>query len=399
MKFALLHERKITGEKRVLFSPEQLAKIITNYPQYQFVVESSSTRCFSDLEYQNFGVKVQTDISDCDVLLGIKEVPLEHIIEGKIYFFFSHTTKMQPHNKWYLEGLKSKKITFFDYENLTNSFGKRLVAFGNIAGQIGCYHAFRTYGLKKQIFKLQKPSVFKYSLNLIQQIKNTYIPPIKIIVTGNGNVGQGISQFLEALQIPKVTPTNFLKDTSSKTIYCQLKKEDYLISSVSKKNKDYKYTSEFLKYVKKADIYIAGHYYEKGMPLFFTKEELQQPHLNLSTIADISCDIAFPLPTCLRTTTPQNPIYGYDTYTGKEADYQSNDSIAIMAIDNLPVELPKAASVDFGEQFTNSIMPLITENFGHPILQRALVLHQGIFTKKFQYLQHFIDPKNLECIE
>jgi len=397
LKFALLRERKLTGDKRVLFSPSQLANIIKKYPQHEFVVESSPTRCFSDQSYLDAGIKVSQHIENCEVFLGIKEVPLASLISGKTYFFFSHTTKKQTHNKEYLRGLKNKNITFYDYENFTNTNHRRLVAFGKSAGQIGAYHALRTYGLKHQLYKLPNP----YQCDTIEELhffaSSINLPPIKIAVTGTGNVGKGVSQFLTHLGIEKITPHDFLKNTQPSAVYTQLSKKDYLSH---KKTGDFaikdfkqhpsRYTSEFLKYAKKASILITGHYYHKGMPLFFTPKEATLPDFNINTIADISCDISAPLPTCLRVATQKKPIYGYHKQTGKEADFLNQESIAVMAVDNLPGELPVSSSIDFGTQFSTQILPYITPNFEHPRLQKACVLQQGVFTKKYEYLNDFL---------
>ena len=406
MKFALLRERKATGDKRALFSPQQLADIIKKYPQHTFVVEPSPTRCFSDQSYLKAGITVTDKIEDCDVFWGIKEIPLEYLISNKTYFFFSHTTKKQIHNKAYLKGLVNKKITFYDYENLTNDHNQRLVAFGKNAGQIGAYHAIRTYGLKHQLFKLPKP----YECNTINELsffasKNN-LPNTKIVVTGTGNVGKGIAQFLNNLGLKKVTPNEFLKQNYPTAVYTQLSKKDYLCHKQTQhfnledfKQNPSNYKSDFLKYTQIATILITGHYYEAGMPLFFTKEELKSANFKINTIADISCDISAPVPTCLRTSTPKNPIYGYNKKTDKEDDFLKKESIAVMAVDNLPCELPVSSSIDFGTQFINHVLPKITQNLDHPTLQKACVLKNGIFTKKYNYLSDFIHNEKYHFTE
>lgn len=397
MKFALLKERKVSGDKRVLFSPAQLSGVIKKYCQHEFVVESSPTRCFTDKEYTDLGIKVTSNISDADILLGIKEVPIKDLIKGKTYFFFSHTTKKQPHNKEYLRGLKNKNITFFDYENFTDINHRRLVAFGKSAGQIGAYHAIRTYGIKHRLFKLPNPYQCDTLEELVFFASNVSLPPIKIVTTGTGNVGRGIACFFEQVGIKKVNPIDFLTENYTYTVYTQLSKKDYLLHKNNKKfcPKDFKknphnYNSDFLKYAKKAIVLVAGHYYEKNSPMFFTKKETTLTDFTINTISDISCDIATPLPTCLRVSSPQKPIYGYHKLTAKETNYLNDESIAVVAVDNLPSELPVSTSTDFGAQFITYILPYITQNFNHPILQKACVLQKGVFTKRYEYLNEFL---------
>lgn len=406
MKFVLLHERKLSGDQRVLFSPSQLALIIEQYPQHQFVVESSPTRCFSDQEYRDKGIAVTLNIHHCEVFLGIKEVPAKFLISGKTYFFFSHTSKMQPHNKTYLQELKKANISFYDYENFTDNTNNRLVAFGKSAGEIGAYHAIRTYGLKHQLFNLPNP----YQCDSIEELlffaSNTLLKPLKIVVTGNGNVGKGVSSFFDAIGIKKVNPSNFLKNTYNSPVYTQLSKKHYLThqkhGTFDLKNfieNPNHYKSTFLKYAQQANIFVAGHYYHKGMPLFFSPEEMQHPSFKISTIADISCDVSAPLPTCLRVSTPQSPIYGYDKFTGKETNYLNPNSIAVMGVDNLPCELPSTSSIDFGEQFIKNILPYLTKSLDHPTLQKACILKDGSFTKPYKYLEDFLASNEYQLVE
>lgn len=397
MKFALIKERKSIHEGRVLFSPLQLKEIANRYSQHQFIVESSSTRCFPDNAYTNLGLTVTNDISNADVFLGIKEIPLKNLIPHKTYFFFSHTTKMQPHNKNYLQGLIEKRITFYDYENFTDNSNKRLVAFGKSAGNIGAYHAIRTYGLKNDLFNLKRPGAFSKIQELANAVSNYSIPNIKIVLTGTGNVGNGAASFLSSIGIQQVSPIRFLSTTYSKPVFTQLKKEDYLKHSLSKEYNEsdfiqypYNYESDFLKFAKQAHIFIAGHYYHKGMPMLFTTTQAKQPDFKINTIADISCDLHQPIPTCLRVSTPSNPIYGYDKNNGLEINFSTPNSIAVMAVDNLPCELPEYSSTEFGKQFSEKILPMLTNNFNDPVLEKACVLKHGKITTRYQYLESFI---------
>lgn len=405
MKFALIKEHKSIHETRVLFSPLQLQKIADCYPQHQFIIESSSTRCFSDADYAKLGFTVTKNVNDADIFLGIKEVPEEALIPYKTYFFFSHTTKMQAHNKSYLKCLTEKKITFYDHENLIDSFNKRLVAFGKSAGNIGAYHAIRTYGLKNNLFVLPKPNIFSSVDDLKNEITKYTIPNIKIVVTGTGNVGGGIANFLESIGLKQITPTEFLNAEYTFPTFTQLRKSNYLEHSITKEfcEKDfikypYNYESTFLKFVQHADLFIAGHYYHKDMPMLFTKKQMNHHNFKINTVADISCDLNEPIPTCIRASTPEKPIYGYDILTGTETDYKNPNSVAVMAVDNLPGELPEFSSIEFGNQFASKILPLIINNPNHTVLEKACVLKKGMFTKKYKYLEDFILLEHASCV-
>ena len=401
MKFALIKEQKSIHEKRVLFSPLQLRKIADYYPQHQFIVESSVTRCFSDAAYIKQGFRVDKNINDADVFFGIKEIPLHALQPYKTYFFFSHTTKMQPLNKKYLQYLREKKITFYDYEKLIDNNNKRLVAFGASAGNIGAYHALRTYGLKNDLFNIARPHCFSNIEQLKNEITKLVIPNIKIVITGTGNVGNAAADFFKSVGIRQVSSVDFLNREYSYPIFAQLHTSNYIEHAVTKEfckddfvKHPYKYNSTFLKFAKCADLFVAGHYYVKDMPMFFTQNQIVQNDFKINTIADISCDLNQPIPTTIRTSTPKNPIYGCDKLTGNEIDYKNPNSIAIMAIDNLPCELPEFSSTEFGNQFATKIFPLLINNPQHPILKRACVLKKGQFTKGYQYLENFLQFEN-----
>jgi len=401
LKFIFIKELKASGDARVLFSPKQLASIIKEYPKHQFVVQSSNTRAFSDKEYTKLGISVVENCNDADVLLGIKEVPLEAIISNKTYLFFSHTTKMQPHNKAYLQGLKDSGITFYDYENFINEAGKRVISFGKNAGYIGAYQSIRTYGLKNNLYKLPSPSKFNLLEELSEAVKNIILPSIKIVVTGTGNVGKGICDFLKIIGVEQVNSTDFLTVNYEKPVFTQLSKKDYLVNKETKKynereffNAPASYESTFVKYTKEAELFIAGHYYHKGMPLFFTKKEIQNSSFKINTIGDISCDVKAPLPTCLRPSTPSEPIYGYHKINENECNYLNKDCIAVMAVDNLPCELARASSIDFGNQFMEYLLKEFINNIESAKIAEACVLSNGVFTEKYKYLDTFLEEED-----
>ncbi|HJS01164.1 MAG TPA: hypothetical protein VJ780_09535, partial [Flavobacterium sp.] len=205
MKFGILKERKIPADRRVVFSPNELVKLNNLYPEVIIKVERSPIRIFSDAEYQYAGFEVVDDISDCDVLLGVKEVPVESLIPNKSYFFFSHTIKKQAYNRGLLQELLAKNIDFYDHETIVNAENHRLIGFGRYAGMVGAYNSIRAFGIKFELFKLPKAATLLGKEDLIRHLKRIVLPPVKFVVTGTGKVGGGVKEILDAIKVKSVT--------------------------------------------------------------------------------------------------------------------------------------------------------------------------------------------------
>ena len=145
-----------------------------------------------------------------------------------------------------------------------------------------------------------------------------------------------------------------------------------------------------MKFAKKADIFIAGHYYAEGSPYLFSKKDAKNINFNIKVVGDISCDINGPIASTIRPSSIKNPIYGYNPITEKEDDFQKKDVIAVMAVDNLPCELPKNASEDFGNELIKKILPKLLKNTNDILIKNATICKNGLLTKKFNYLEKFI---------
>ena len=187
MKFAIIKERKNPPDKRVVLSPDLSKKVSIEYPDAKIIVESSAIRVFSDDEYKAKEIEVAS-VSDCDVFLGVKEVPIEALIPNKKYFFFSHTIKKQAYNRDLLRAVLDKNIELYDHEVITNKEEQRLVAFGRYAGIVGAYNGIRTYGLKYGLFELPKAESLENQMALIVELKKIKLPNLKIVLTGKGRV-------------------------------------------------------------------------------------------------------------------------------------------------------------------------------------------------------------------
>ncbi|WP_378188405.1 NAD(P)-dependent oxidoreductase [Aquimarina sp. W85] len=398
MTFGIIKERKNPPDRRVVFSPQHLAMAKKQFPEARFIVESSNIRVFSDQEYKNAGFEVTQDISQCDVLIGVKEVPKEALLPNKKYFFFSHTIKKQPYNRELLRTILKKKIELYDHEVITNQQGFRLIGFGRYAGIVGAYNAVRTWGLKTEDFTLPKANELDDQPALVNALLQINLPAIKIVLTGKGKVGNGAKEILDAMSLREVTVNQFLNQTFKEPVYVQLDVEEYV-----KKNDDSKlidkfdfyknpehYKNDFLRFTKVSDMFIAGHFYGEGAPVFYTKEDVASTHFNIKVVADISCDINGPIATTIRSSTIAEPIYGFDPDSGTEINFKNTRAIAVMAVDNLPCELPKDASEGFGQMFIDNVLPAFFNNDSNGILERARMTQEGKLTDRYSYLKEYV---------
>ncbi len=398
MKFGIIRERKNPPDRRVVLSPEACQKILSNHPKAEIIAEPSPIRVFTDVEYKTAGLRVAPKMKDCDVLLGVKEVPIRSLIPNKKYFFFSHTIKKQPYNKKLLRAILDKNIELYDHEVITNQKGQRLVAFGRYAGIVGAYNGFRAYGLKFGLFKLPKAETLADQAALIAELKKLNLPNIKIVLTGRGRVGNGAREMLNAMELRKVNVTDYLESTFNEPVYCQIDASDYnkRIDGVRGNKADFfahpqEYKSNFFRFAKASDFYIAGHFYGDGAPYLFTREDAKHPDFKIKVVADISCDINGPVATTIRASTIADPIYGYDPKNEKETNFKNKTAIVVMAVDNLPCELPRDASVGFGEAFVKNVIPAFFNGDEDGVLKRARMTKNGKLTKRYNYLQAYVD--------
>lgn len=400
MKFGIIRERKNPPDRRVVLSPEECQNVLSTYPEAQILVESSPIRVFSDKEYMEKGLEIVKDLETCEVLLGVKEVPIEALIPNKKYFFFSHTIKKQPYNRELLRAVLNKNIELYDHEVITNAKGARLVAFGRYAGIVGAYNGFRAYGLKYDLFQLPKAESLLDQQALIAELKKIQLPNIKILLTGKGRVGNGAKEMLDAMGLKQVASSEYLSDTFNEPVYCQIDVSQYVKRKDGAKGskadffqnpEDYK--SDFFRFAKVTDFYIAGHFYGDGAPYLYTREDAKQPDFKIKVVADISCDIDGPVASTIRSSTIAEPIYGYDPVSETETNFKSENAIAVMAVDNLPCELPRDASVGFGEAFSKHVIPSFFNNDKDGILDRARMTQNGKLTPRYAYLQDYVDGK------
>ncbi len=399
MKFGIIKERKNPPDRRVVFTPEELVRLKKEHPEATIKVESSDIRVFSDEQYSNLGIEVTTDMSDCDVLFGVKEIPVDALIPNKKYFFFSHTIKKQVHNRKLLQAILEKNIELYDHETIVDKNNKRLIGFGRYAGIVGAYNGLRGFGIKYDLYTIPKAETLQSKDDLIIRLKRQVLPNIKIVLTGHGKVGMGAKEILDGIKIKQVSVSDFLAKNYSEPVYTQIDVLDYnkrIDGKIVTDNNDfYKnpqvYTSDFERFSKVADIFIAGHFHGNDAPDILTREMLMAADCKIKVVADISCDVDGPIACTLKASTIADPFYSYLPFENKEVSYTHPGSVMVMSVDNLPCELPKDASEGFGEMFMEHVIPAFFNGDKDGILNRAKMTENGKLTARFAYLQDYVE--------
>lgn len=395
LKIALIREEKLPPDNRVALSPVQCQWLMNKYPELEIVVQPSPHRCFTDDEYRNEGVEVTEDFSETDLLMGIKEVPKEKIIANKSYLFFSHTIKKQPHNRSLLQAVLRKKVTLIDYECLVWENGERIVGFGHFAGVVGAHNGFYTYGKRYQLFDLKRAARCKGYEEMMEQYHGVKLPPIKIAVTGTGRVAKGVYELLEKLNLRMVSVPNYLTENFNEPVYVVLntaqlyeRKDGQAFRRDDFHKHPEHYVSAFLPFSKVTDLFFNAIFWDPSAPPFFTKEDMRSPDFRIKVIADISCDINGGVPATIRDSTIENPVFGYNPFTEKEEAPFQPGCIDVMAVSNLPNELPRNSSEEFGDKLIDYVVEELLVDHSE-IMDRATIASEGKLTSRFSYLQDY----------
>jgi alanine dehydrogenase len=400
LRVGILRETKNPPDRRVPLTPPQIVALEELYPNVEFFVQPSDYRCYSNEEYEYLDIPLKEDLRDCDILMGVKEVDKRTFIPGKKYLFFAHVAKKQPHNLEMFRAMAEKNISLIDFEYLTTDRGQRVVAFGRHAGIVGAYNGLRARGIKTNKFKL-KPAYQCHDLDemwaglSLIELK----PGLKILITGDGRVACGAMETLGVANVVQVEPHDYLNRDFDVPVFCQLRPEHYVthrkglqfsFSHFTKFPQEYE--STFLPYTKVTDIMITGHYWDPRSPVFFTREEMKKSDFRISVIADISCDMNGPIPSTLRATTISDPFYAYNPFLEiEETAFSKQTNITVMSIDNLPGELPRDASHDFGKQLMSNVLHDLLSEIASPMLERATIIRDGRLTNGYNYLNEYLN--------
>ena len=395
-RIGILREEKAPIDKRVPLTPNICVELINRYPNVEIIIQPSNVRCYSNEEYSEVGFSIEEDLSTCDLLMGVKEVPSELLIPEKKYFFFSHTVKKQPHNKKLMQAMLKKKIQMIDYEMLTDGSKNRIVSFGRYAGIVGAYNGILGYGKKYGLFSLKPANICRDRVEMESELKRVALPNLKIALTGGGRVANGAIETLSTLKLRRVTPDEFLRISFHEPVYCQLNPRDYVERKEDGNfdlhdffNRPDRFVSTFPQYTRAADIYISAHYWDPRAPKMFEISDVKAPGFKLSVVADITCDVPGSVPTTIRPTSIEDPFYGYNLYKDREDSPFCSESMCVMAVENLPSELPRDASEGFGVDLLEHVLPSAISEDPDGIIERASICQDGYLNPSFQYLSEY----------
>ncbi|HEY8388383.1 MAG TPA: NAD(P)-dependent oxidoreductase [Parasegetibacter sp.] len=400
LKIGLIKEGKKPEDNRVALTPAQCKWIQKQDPNIKIIAQSSPTRCFSDEEYKRAGVEVKEDLQECDIILGIKEVPAEWLLEGKTYLFFSHTKKEQPHNRHLFQSILRKNITLIDYECLEHEDGQRIIGFGFFAGIVGAHNGMMVYGRKTGKFDLVRVYQQKDFKELIHTYFGLRIPSIKIAVTGSGRVAHGILEVMNLMGIHETEPEDYLRRSYPYPVYTQLKGADlYRHGENGSYNREHfhsnpeEYVCKFLPYAKHTDILMNGIYWEERIPRLFNKKDIKDPSFRISVISDITDDAYGSVPVNYGEQSIEDPVYGVNRTTLEKTAPYLPDSIDVVAVGNLPNELPRDASRYFGEQLIKFVLEDLVRG-GSDLIEKATMVKKGQLTEPYSYLKNYAGLSN-----
>ena len=400
-KIGVLKETKTPPDRRVALPPAQALELKKRFPGVEVFVQPSDLRCYKDSEFTDVGITLKDDLSDCDLLLGVKEVKIPYLVPNKSYLFFAHVAKKQPHNRPLIQAIANKEITLLDHEYLTDKNGIRLVAFGHWAGVVGAYNALRARGIRTKRYDLPAAHQCHDYKEMIHELRKVKLDPKKILITGGGRVAGGAMEIFKEIHLKEVSPEDFLNKNYTEPVVCRIDPWHYATRKDGKpfdwdfwvKNPS-EHKSAFLPYTKVTDLLVACHYWDFRSPVFFTREDMHAPDFRISIIADVSCDIPGPIPSTLRASTIADPFFDFNPYTEKEEPAFSNErNVTVMSIDNLPGELPRDASEDFGKTLVEKVFPHFLCGDCDGVIERATILKDGKLTEKYSYLKNYLEGK------
>ncbi len=397
---ALIREDKVPVDHRVPLTPDQAVRIKEKF-QAEVVCQSSTLRCFPDQEYKQVNIPIVDSVQSADILMGVKEVPIDNLIANKTYFFFSHTIKKQAYNRDLLRAILDKNIRLIDYERLTDQQNLRVVAFGQFAGIVGAYNGLYTFGKKFSLYNIRRAKDCFDLADLRTEYTKIKLPAIKIAITGTGRVAQGAAEVLDEVGIRRVLASDYLTQDYQEPVYTQLSVTEYNQRKDSKPFQEQEFYDNpeqfvpgFLPFAQQTDLLIAGAYWDSNSPVLFRREEMMKEDFKIKVVADITCDIEGSIPSTKQPSTIDDPIYDYNPWNDQVVEpYKDQNTVSVMAVDNLPSELPRDASRAFGEALLEQVLPNLLGDDQNGMIARATITEDGKLTEPYRYLQNFVDGK------
>ncbi|MFH0882699.1 MAG: bifunctional lysine ketoglutarate reductase /saccharopine dehydrogenase family protein [bacterium] len=430
-------EDKSELERRAPLTPNDVAELVRDH-RIQVSIEPSDTRIFPDSAYREAGATLTDDLSDCDLIVGIKEVPVERLIDGKPHLFFSHTAKGQPYNMPLLASVLMKNVTLLDYELVTDEDGLRLIAFSYQAGQAGTINSLWALGQRLLAKGIDSPLTtleqsIRYQGGLAEakeamhrvgdQIHKQGLPaavsPLIIGITGEGRVAGGARDVLDVmnpveLTIEQLQDGEALAGLSGHEVYVVYFNMEYFLERIDGGDgfdfDEYtqhpeRYRSNFSRYLPSLTVMVNGIYWDERFPKLVTLDDAKRLYTDddpkLLVIGDITCDVGGSVETTVKATLPDNPVYVYLPETGQIRDGFEGEGLLMMTVDILPSEIPETSSVHFGAMLKPLLPALAEVDFSQPFdklelppaFRLSVIAHQGQLTPPFRYLLHHLSDE------
>lgn len=422
-------EDKNRWERRVPLIPQDVKRLINEY-NIRLRIQPSSIRVFPDTDYVKMGAEIKEDISDCPIVFAVKEIPLDFFCPGNTYIFFSHTIKGQSYNMPMLKRMMERGCQLIDYERIMDKNGRRLIAFGRYAGIAGMIDTLWALGKRlrweginnpftriKRAYEYRetkdaKEHITQVGKEIIEKGLDNSLCPILFAFAGYGNVSGGAQEILDCLPVEEIPPDEIANSDSSsnRVLYKVVFKEKDMVESISGASFDLmdyykhpnKYRSRFHDYVPYITVLINCIYWEAKYPRFVTKEYLKQlyemENPRLRVIGDISCDIEGAIQCTLHSTTPDNPVFVYDPFNDAAKDGYKGRGPVIMAIDNLPCEIPVESSIHFSNTLMRFIPDVVKADFSKSFencnlpyeIKNGVILYGGKLADNFKYLEKYL---------
>ncbi len=428
-----LRKEEKAFETRVALIPDHVESLVDKYG-IEFVVEPSNQRAFKEEEFEQVGATISPlKGSGVPVVLGIKEMPIDFFEKDVAYIFFSHTIKGQKYNMPMLKHILNTGSTLIDYEKVVDDKGRRLIFFGNWAGMAGISDTFRVLGERLDIEGI-KPNPFsgmKSTLELkgLEAVKDEFrllgkriqeqglpeeLTPFVVGFAGYGNVSRGAQEIFDILPHEVIEPEH-LKDLKPKqnVLYKCVFKEEDMVDPIDSSRKfelqDYykegkaTYSGKFHDYVQYLTVIMNCIYWTNKYPRLMTKDFIRK-HWNeesrkLRAIGDISCDVGGAIEFTLDCTTPAEPAFVYLVDEDRAEPGVKGNGPVIMAVDNLPCELPRESSTSFGETLLKYIPALAEADFKAPFeeldlpreIKDAVIVYRGKLTRNYEYLNQYLN--------